>query len=284
MKVPLATLLAPASVLLLTGTLAVAACAAAPPPPAAGEPAPAPTPEAPAVGQAPAAAPEAAPAPEPAPARGDFVAARKRMVEEQIRARGITQPQVLAAMEQVPRHLFVPEAVRDEAYEDHPLPIDYGQTISQPYIVALMTELLDLKKTDKVLEIGTGSGYHSAVLSRVASEVYSIEIIEPLGLQARHTLHSLGYDNVHVRIGDGYGGWPEEAPFDAIILTAAPPRLPQPLVEQLKVGGRLVVPVGDFLQDLSVFTKTKDGLVRRKIAPVRFVPMTGEVQQKDGRP
>jgi len=214
----------------------------------------------------------------------DFDAARQRMVDEQIRARGITQPEVLAAMEQVPRHLFVPEAVRDEAYEDHPLPIDYGQTISQPYIVALMTELLDLKRTDKVLEIGTGSGYHSAVLSRVAAEVYSIEIIEPLGLQARHTLHSLGYDNVHVRIGDGYGGWPEEAPFDAIILTAAPPRLPQPLVEQLKVGGRLVVPVGDFLQDLSLFTKTKNGLERRKIAPVRFVPMTGEVQQKDGRP
>ncbi len=223
-------------------------------------------------------------APPATPARDDLTTARKRMVEEQIRARGITQPEVLAAMEQVPRHLFVPEAVRDEAYEDHPLPIDYGQTISQPYIVALMTELLDLKSSDKVLEIGTGSGYHSAVLSRVAAEVYSIEIIEPLGLQARHTLHSLGYDNVHVRIGDGYGGWPDQAPFDAIILTAAPPRLPEPLVAQLKVGGRLVVPVGDFLQDLSLFTKTKDGLVRRKIAPVRFVPMTGEVQQKDGRP
>ncbi len=234
---------------------------------------------APAAAAPPAARPAAAPG-----AKDDYTAARKRMVEEQIRARGIVQPEVLAAMEQVPRHLFVPEAVRDEAYEDHPLPIDYGQTISQPYIVALMTELLDLKATDKVLEIGTGSGYHSAVLARVAAEVYSIEIIEPLGLQARHTLHSLGYDNVHVKIGDGYGGWPEEAPFDAIILTAAPPRLPQPLVEQLKVGGRLVVPVGDFLQDLSVFTKTKDGLVRRKIAPVRFVPMTGEVQQKDGRP
>jgi protein-L-isoaspartate(D-aspartate) O-methyltransferase len=205
--------------------------------------------------------------------------ARHDMVAQQIRERGVRQPEVLRAMESVPRHLFIPAEHRDEAYGDAPLPIGWGQTISQPYIVALMTELLDLDSGDKVLEIGTGSGYHAAVLSRVAGEVYTIEIIDELGRQARSTLQDLGYQNVHVRIGDGYKGWPEEAPFDAIILTAAPPKIPQPLVDQLKVGGRMVVPVGSFVQDLLLLTRTPQGLEKRTVAPVRFVPMTGEVQK-----
>jgi protein-L-isoaspartate(D-aspartate) O-methyltransferase len=204
------------------------------------------------------------------------------MVEEQIRERGVRQPEVLRAMDTVPRHSFVPADRRDQAYGDEPLPIGWGQTISQPYIVALMTELLELDRGDKVLEIGTGSGYHAAVLSRVAGEVFSIEIIDQLGRQAESTLGSLGYDNVRVRIGDGYKGWPEEAPFDAIILTAAPPRIPQPLIDQLRVGGRMVVPEGgSFVQDLLLITKLPNGSIeKRPVTPVRFVPMTGEVQQK----
>jgi protein-L-isoaspartate(D-aspartate) O-methyltransferase len=205
---------------------------------------------------------------------------RHQMVEEQIRERGIRQPEVLRAMELVPRHLFVPNERRDQSYQDSPQPIGWGQTISQPYIVALMTELLDLQHGERVLEIGTGSGYHAAVLSRVAGEVYSIEILAELGEQAESTLRELGYDNVHVRIGDGYQGWPEAAPFDAIILTAAPPSIPQPLLDQLKVGGRMVVPVGSFVQDLQLLTKTARGIEKRTVAPVRFVPMTGEVQQQ----
>jgi protein-L-isoaspartate(D-aspartate) O-methyltransferase len=207
---------------------------------------------------------------------------RRDMVEQQIRQRGIRQPDVLRAMESVPRHLFIPPDRRDQAYTDAPQPIGWGQTISQPYIVALMTSLLELGKGDKVLEIGTGSGYHAAVLSRVAGQVYTIEIIDELGKQAKSTLEQLGYDNVHVKIGDGYKGWPEAAPFDAIILTAAPPSIPQPLVDQLKVGGRMVVPVGSFVQDLLLITKTSHGLEKRTVAPVRFVPMTGEVQKKPG--
>ncbi|HUP43674.1 MAG TPA: protein-L-isoaspartate(D-aspartate) O-methyltransferase [Thermoanaerobaculia bacterium] len=223
----------------------------------------------------------------PAAAQGpdELAERRQRMVEEQIRGRGIRQPEVLRAMAEVPRHLFVPEALREEAYEDKALPIEYGQTISQPYIVALMTELLDLSGDEKVLEIGTGSGYHSAVLARVADEVYSIEIIEPLGRRAATRLRYLGYGKVQVRIGDGYAGWPQQEPFDAIILTAAPPRLPEPLFEQLKVGGRMVVPVGEYLQDLLLIVKNRDGSrTSKRIAPVVFVPMTGEVQQKEGRP
>jgi protein-L-isoaspartate(D-aspartate) O-methyltransferase len=209
--------------------------------------------------------------------------ARHRMVEEQLRARDIVDRRVLSAMEQVPRHLFVPEEVRDQAYGDHPLPIGSGQTISQPYIVGLMTQLLGVKPGDRILEIGTGSGYQAAVLSRVASEVYTIEIVRPLGEQAGRTLSRLGYANVHTRIGDGYQGWPDAAPFDGIVVTAAPPEVPRPLLDQLAVGGNLVVPVGDSWQDLKVYTKQKDGSFRqRKVLPVRFVPMTGEAQ-KNGR-
>jgi len=204
---------------------------------------------------------------------------RKTMVEQQVKARGIADRRVLAAMEEVPRHLFVPEADLATAYDDRPLPIGHGQSVSQPYVVALMTSLLDLGPGDRVLEIGTGSGYHTAVLSRVAGEVASIEIIEPMAREARRRLERLGYDNVEIRAGDGYKGWPEKAPFDAIILTAAPPRIPQPLVDQLKVGGRMVAPVGGYIQDLQVITKTRDGIEKRTVIPVRLQPMTGQVRE-----
>jgi protein-L-isoaspartate(D-aspartate) O-methyltransferase len=215
---------------------------------------------------------------------GDQVRQRRlrlQMVAEQIRSRGVTSPRVLAAMEEVPRHLFVPDSERDQAYEDHPLPIGGGQTISQPYIVGLMTALLDLRPGSRVLEIGTGSGYQAAVLSRVAGQVYSVEIVPALGAQARETLARLGYDNVHVRIGDGYRGWPEAAPFDGILLTAAPHAVPPPLLAQLKPGGRLVLPLGGFDQELMLLTKGPDGAVKEeKVLPVRFVPMTGEAERK----
>ena len=184
-------------------------------------------------------------------------------------------------MGQVPRHLFVPEAYRAEAYDDKPLPLGWGQTIYQPYIVALMTSLLKLDPDDTVLEIGTGSGYHTAVLSRMARKVYSMEIVPPIALEARGRLARLGYGNVEIRVGDGYQGWPEKAPFDAIILTAAPPYIPQPLIDQLKVGGRMVAPVGEYFQDLLVITKTADGIEKRTVIPVRLVPMTGEVRDRD---
>ncbi|QQR76247.1 MAG: protein-L-isoaspartate(D-aspartate) O-methyltransferase [Holophagales bacterium] len=209
-----------------------------------------------------------------------MAALRERMVDTQIVTRGVRQPAVLQAMKAVPRHLFVPEPFRAQSYEDYPLPIGAQQTISQPYIVALMTELLDLTGDERVLEIGTGSGYQAAVLSRVAGEVYTIEILEPLGRQAQRILGELGYKNVHTRIGDGYQGWPEAAPFDAIVVTAAPERIPQPLLDQLKVGGRMVIPVGAFFQDLLVLTKTPNGVDKKNIIPVRFVPMTGEAQKK----
>jgi len=202
------------------------------------------------------------------------------MVAQQVRGRDITDAAVLTAMATVPRHLFVPESSLTEAYADKALPIGHGQTISQPYVVALMTELLDLGPDDRVLEIGTGSGYHTAVLSRVAGEVYSIEIIEGMSKEAAARLARLGYDNVHLRAGDGYLGWPEQAPFDAIILTAAPPRIPQPLIDQLKVGGRMVAPVGGgYIQDLQVITKTADGIEKRPVIPVVLVPMTGQVRE-----
>jgi protein-L-isoaspartate(D-aspartate) O-methyltransferase len=213
----------------------------------------------------------------------EFAAARARMVKEQVQRRGVKAPAVLAAMERVPRHLFVPEEDRAGSYGDHPLPIGSGQTISQPYIVALMTELLGVGPGDRVLEIGTGSGYQAAVLSRVVAEVYTIEIVEPLGERARRTLADLGYGNVHVRVGDGYKGWPDKAPFDAILVTAAPPRIPEPLLAQLKPGGKMVLPVGSFHQDLLVLTKRADGSIeRREVLPVRFVPMTGEAQKRPG--
>lgn len=209
-----------------------------------------------------------------------FTEQRREMVEEQIRLRGVSDTAVLAAMERVPRHLFVPQPQRPAAYADTPLPIGHGQTISQPYIVARMTELLGVRRGDKVLEIGTGSGYQAAVLAEMGVRVHTIEIVEPLGKEARETLARLGYGNVEVRVGDGYKGWPAQAPFDAIIVTAAPPKIPQPLLEQVKVGGRIVLPVGAVWQDLEVLTKRPDGsFERQKVLPVRFVPMTGEAQR-----
>ena len=205
---------------------------------------------------------------------------RQSMVEDQIVRRGVRNPDVVRAMGEVPRHAFVPDHLQSQAYQDGPLAIGSGQTISQPYIVALMTELLDLDGDEKVLEIGTGSGYQAAVLARVAREVYTIEIREELGEEAEQTLSNLGYDNIHLRIADGYQGWPEEAPFDGIMVNAAPATVPRPLIDQLKVGGKLVIPVGDFFQDLLVLTKTDDGVEQRKIIPVRFVPMIGEVEDQ----
>ena len=186
---------------------------------------------------------------------------------------------VVEAMRKVPRHLFVPEAQKPHAYENRPLPIGEGQTISQPYIVALMTDLLKIEKHHRVLEVGTGSGYQAAVLAELARSVHTIEIVEPLGRQARERLTRLGYRNVEVRIGDGYKGWPDEAPFDAIMVTAGAPHVPPPLVQQLRAGGRMVIPVGpaSMIQHLTLIEKKADGsTVSREIIPVRFVPLTGE--------
>ena len=205
---------------------------------------------------------------------------REHMVETQIRARGVGNVRVLEAMRTVPRHVFVPARMRDSAYDDTPLPIGYGQTISQPFVVARMTELLGLEGNERVLEIGTGSGYQAAILSVLAREVYTIEIVEPLARSAARTLARLGYRNVHVRAGDGYQGWPEEAPFDAIVVTAAPPRVPEPLKQQLALGGRLIIPVGDYDQELKILERTEHGLSERAVLPVRFVPMTGTAQQR----
>lgn len=208
-------------------------------------------------------------------------AARERMVREQIEARGVTDARVLAAMRAVPRHELVPEELRGSAYEDRPLPIGYGQTISQPYVVAFMTQALELEPGDRVLEVGTGSGYQAAVLGELAKEVYTIEIVEPLAERAAADLARLGYKNVHVRAGDGYRGWPEHAPFDAIVVTAAPERVPQPLIDQLAVGGRLVLPVGRFIQELVRITREETGLREERLLDVRFVPMTGEAQEQE---
>ncbi|MFN2386342.1 MAG: protein-L-isoaspartate(D-aspartate) O-methyltransferase [Thermoanaerobaculia bacterium] len=214
-----------------------------------------------------------------------FAERRVRMVETQIAARGVRNPRVLEAMRTVPRHFFVDPPQREQAYEDHPLPIAGNQTISQPYIVALMTELLELDPGDKVLEIGTGSGYQSAVLGRIGGQVYTIEIVPELARSAAQKLKELGYENVEVREGDGYRGWPEHAPFDGIIVTAAPERIPQPLIEQLAPGGRMVIPVGGFFQELKVFRKGMDGkVVEKDILPVRFVPMTGEIEKATPQP
>jgi len=199
--------------------------------------------------------------------------ARLRMVETQIRARGISAPAVLAAMERVPRHRFVPAEYQRQAYDDTPLPIGFGQTISQPYIVAYMTEALDLDSSHSVLEIGTGSGYQAAVLAEIARRVYSIEIVPELASQARETLASAGYDNVLVRAGNGYAGWPEQAPFDRIIVTAAPPSVPVALVQQLAVRGVMVLPVGTASQEIRILRKSADGVTSEATIPVRFVPM-----------
>jgi len=206
--------------------------------------------------------------------------ARERMVREQIADRGVRDARVLAAMRKVPRHFFVPQDALPAAYLDQPLPIGHGQTISQPYIVAFMSEALELKPQDRVLEIGTGSGYQAAVLAELAREVYSIEIVEPLGKEAAARLKDLGYERVNLRIGDGYRGWPEAAPFDAIIVTAAPDHVPPALVEQLRKGGRMVLPVGRFAQDLLRLRRTAKGVVQENLLPVRFVPMVGEAEKK----
>jgi len=201
------------------------------------------------------------------------------MVATQIVARGIGDSLVIRAMKTVPRDKFVPEALRMLAYSDSPLPIGEDQTISQPYIVAFMTEALKLAPHDRVLEVGTGSGYQAAVLAEIVDSVFTIEIIENLGKSAESRLKALGYRNISVRIGDGYQGWREEALFDAIIVTAAPDHIPQPLIDQLKVGGRLVIPVGSAFQELVRITKTPEGLSREDLLPVRFVPMTGEAEK-----
>jgi protein-L-isoaspartate(D-aspartate) O-methyltransferase len=201
---------------------------------------------------------------------------RRRMVDEQLRARDISSPRVLDAMLAVPRHAFVPLSDRADAYSDTPLPIGQGQTISQPYIVAFMTQSLEVTPIDRVLEIGTGSGYQAAVLSLLAKQVYTIEIVPELAQRARETLATLGYRNVNVRTGNGYLGWPEHAPFDRIIVTAAPDELPARLVEQLKVGGFMAIPVGTTDQQLRILRRTEAGLQTLRTMPVRFVPMTGK--------
>jgi protein-L-isoaspartate(D-aspartate) O-methyltransferase len=202
------------------------------------------------------------------------------MVLQQIETRGVKDPAVIAAMRTVPRHQFVPEDYREAAYNDSPLPIGESQTISQPYIVALMSELLEVRAGDKVLEIGTGSGYQAAVLAEMGVEVFTVEIRRGLCERAEGILGELGYENAHVRCGDGYGGWPEEAPFAGIIVTAAPERIPEPLVDQLAPGARMVIPLGDFYQQLMVIKKTDDGVEERSVIPVRFVPMTGEIERQ----
>ena len=210
----------------------------------------------------------------PTTGTGSFEAARAHMVEKQLAARGISDPRVLDAMRAVPRHEFVPAASRDRAYADSALPIGEGQTISQPYIVALMTEAVAIRSGERVLEVGTGSGYQAAVLAALGADVYSIEIVEPLARRAAETLRRLGY-GVHLRHGDGYRGWPEAAPFDAIVVTAAPPRVPPALVAQLAPGGRLVIPVGEEEQELQVLRRGPSGIETRHVVPVRFVPMVG---------
>ncbi len=203
------------------------------------------------------------------------------MVEEQLVPRGISDERVLRAMATVPRDMFVPASMRPLAYLDSPLPIGLDQTISQPYIVAAMTEQLALGEGARVLEIGTGSGYQTAILAEIAAEVYSIEIVEPLARQGKAMLARLGYRNVHLRVGDGYQGWPEAAPFDAVLVAAAPPAIPAPLVEQLAVGGKLLIPVGSNTQELRVLTKTASGVTSERLFEVRFVPMTGRAQQDE---
>jgi protein-L-isoaspartate(D-aspartate) O-methyltransferase len=206
--------------------------------------------------------------------------AREKMVRTQIAARGVKDPRVLRAMTDVPRHLFIDAPHRAAAYADRPVPIGEGQTMTQPYIAALMTELLDIQPSDRILEIGTGSGYESALLSQLAREVYSIEILPNISRKAQERLHALGSTNVRFRIGDGYRGWPEAAPFDGILVTAAPRQIPPALLEQLAPNGRMVIPVGDFFQELKVFSKDAKGdVTEASVLPVRFVPMSGEAEK-----
>jgi protein-L-isoaspartate(D-aspartate) O-methyltransferase len=207
----------------------------------------------------------------------DFPRVRLKMVEEQLISRGVKDPRVIAAMQKIPRHLFVEEALQNQAYTDHPLPIGEKQTISQPYIVALMTEALELKGTEKVLEIGAGSGYQTAILAELAQKVFSIERIRSLAIKARKLLFELGYFNVEIKIFDGTYGWVEEGPFDAIIVTAGGPEIPQPLLDQLAVGGRLVIPVGDaYVQDLIRLRKKEDGIHKEDLGGCRFVKLIGK--------
>jgi protein-L-isoaspartate(D-aspartate) O-methyltransferase len=206
-------------------------------------------------------------------------AARIAMVRTQLERRDVVDPRVLEAMRSVPRHRFVSEHEREHAYDDHPLPIGFGQTISQPYIVAIMSQLAHVKPGDRVLEIGTGSGYQAAVLAAMGAEVYGIEIVESLGTAAAALLTELGYANTHVRVGDGYDGWPDAAPFAAIVVAAAPSQVPPPLEAQLAIGGRLVAPVGRGFQDLMVVLRRAEGFERRSVLPVRFVPMVGRAAE-----
>ena len=211
----------------------------------------------------------------------DYRAERNHMVDMLVRMGYVSNPRVIKALRTVPRHLFVPPALRSEAYVDTPLPIGHNQTISAPSIVAKMTELLEPDPDDIVLEIGTGSGYQAAVLSRLVKHVYTIEIIPELAESARKRLEELGYKNVTVKCGDGYKGWPEHAPFDGIIVTCAPTDIPQPLVQQLKEGGRMVIPVGDlWAQELYLLRKERGKIVKRAVLPVVFVPMTGEAAKR----
>src|SRR3989440_3581193 len=211
----------------------------------------------------------------------EFAAERQKMVQEQLKPRSINDERVLAAIAKVPRQEFVPENLRDKSYSDSALPIGHDQTISQPFIVAFMTEQLRPQPTDRVLEIGTGTGYQSAILAELVKDVYTIEIIEPLAKEASARLSRLGYGNAHVKVGDGFQGWPEVAPFDAIIVTCAPSKVPQPLTQQLKDGGRMIVPVGSGLdQQLHLLEKKNGQLAQTAILPVRFVPMMGEAATK----
>jgi protein-L-isoaspartate(D-aspartate) O-methyltransferase len=208
-----------------------------------------------------------------------FYFQRQQMVRLQLIARDITNKNVLEAMASVPRHEFVPAKFREDSYYDGPLSIGLEQTISQPYIVALMTQLAAINSTSRVLEIGTGSGYQAAILATLVEEVFTIEIVEPLCRRAESTLFRLGHKNIRIKCDDGYRGWPDYAPFDAVIVTAAPEHIPQPLIDQLKMGGRMVIPVGAGNQDLQLITKTEKGTAVRSIIPVRFVPMTGESER-----
>ena len=209
---------------------------------------------------------------------------RNNMVEKQIIGRGIQDPRVIEAMRKVPRHLFVPESGKKFAYSDRPLAIGYGQFISRPYIIALMTEALKLEGGEKVLEIGTGSGYQSAIMAEIVEEVYSIEIINELANQAKQRLDELGHENIHIKVADGYHGWKEFALFDDILVTAAPDHIPLPLLEQLKVGGQMIIPVGELFQELILLTKTSEGYQEQRIIPVKFEPMTGEAEKKSEVP